>query len=168
MFLSRFFSRSRARRSDNSDNRVHTRRARPWRAADWDPDRWCPQRSFAVKFAIYTIALTAVAGLSLVGCNNKKTSSIPSSESVADISPSPAPAPMSAYQPAAQPVAQPVVYDNVQANAGGAGGAIGGGSYTVKRGDTLYSIARSRYGDGKQWSKITAANPGLRPESLKV
>src|SRR3954453_16066156 len=125
MFLSRFFSRSRARRSDNSHDRVHTRRARPWRAADWDPDRWCPQRSFAVKFAIYTIALTAVAGLGLVGCANKKTSSIPGNESVADISPAPAPAPISAYAPAAQPVAQPVVYDSTQASAAGGAGSIG-------------------------------------------
>ena len=118
-----------------------------------------------MKQALYTIALAAVTGVSLVGCNNKKTSSIPASESVADVTPAPAPIP--AYQPAAQPVNQPVVYDSVQPVAT-AGGAIGGGSYTVKRGDTLYSIARSRYGDGKQWSRITAANPGLRPESLKV
>ena len=118
-----------------------------------------------MKQALYTNALVAVAGVTLVGCANKKTSSIPASESVADIAPTPPPAP--AYQPAPQPVAaaQPVVYENTQASATG---TIGGGSYTVKRGDTLYSISRARYGDGKQWSKITAANPGLRPESLKV
>jgi 5'-nucleotidase len=45
---------------------------------------------------------------------------------------------------------------------------MGSGSYTVKKGDTLYGIARQRYGDGKQWSKIAQANPGLRPETLKV
>jgi nucleoid-associated protein YgaU len=121
-----------------------------------------------VKRAFYTIALAAMTGASLVGCNNKKTSSIPASESVADVTPTPAPAPMPAYQPAPQPVNQPVVYDSVQPTQASAAGAIGGGSYTVKKGDTLYSIARARYGDGKQWSRITAANPGLRPESLKV
>jgi nucleoid-associated protein YgaU len=42
------------------------------------------------------------------------------------------------------------------------------GPYTVRKGDTLYAIARTKYGDGKQWQKIVAANPGLRPETLKV
>jgi transposase len=32
----------------------------------------------------------------------------------------------------------------------------------------IYSISRKSYGDGKQWQKIAAANPGLRPENLKV
>ena len=41
-------------------------------------------------------------------------------------------------------------------------------SYTVARGDTLFSIARSHYGDGKQWSRIVSANPGLSPANLKA
>ena len=105
--------------------------------------------------------------ISAVGCANKKTAGIPRSESVADIS---APAPL--YQaPAPQPVAQPVVYDTMTTTATPAmsnTGTVGGGSYTVKKGDTLYSIARARYGDGKQWNKIVSANPGLSPQSLKV
>ena len=44
----------------------------------------------------------------------------------------------------------------------------GSGSYTVKKGDTLYSIAKSRYGSGKEYTKIVAANPGLSPQSLKA
>jgi nucleoid-associated protein YgaU len=40
--------------------------------------------------------------------------------------------------------------------------------YTIKKGDTLYSIARSRYGDGKQWSRIAQANPGIDPQKLAV
>ena len=43
-----------------------------------------------------------------------------------------------------------------------------GGTYKVKKGDTLFGIARAHYGDGKQWQKIAAANPGLSPQSLKV
>lgn len=113
-----------------------------------------------MKRALYAMALMASVGV--VGCNNKNSAGIPKSESVADVS-APAPAPVSTYQPAPQPVAQPVVYDTPQTS-----GAMGGGAYTVKKGDTLYSIARSRYGDGKQWTKITAANPGLQPQSLKV
>jgi len=40
--------------------------------------------------------------------------------------------------------------------------------YTIKKGDTLYHIAKDRYGDGKQWQKIVAANPGVSPTSLRV
>lgn len=55
----------------------------------------------------------------------------------------------------------------VYATTGGAGAATGG-SYTVKKGDTLFRIAHDRYGDGKQWPRIAAANPGLSPSTLKV
>ena len=120
-------------------------------------------------------AFPAVALLSLIviaqGCAKKATASIPNDSAVTDISPPPAPAyqPAPAHQQQATN-AQPVVYDSMQtqANATGAAPAMGGGSYTVKKGDTLYSIARTRYGDGKQWQRITAANPGLEPSKLKV
>ena len=42
------------------------------------------------------------------------------------------------------------------------------GDYVVKKGDTLFSIAKSRYGNGNQYTKIVAANPGLSPQSLKA
>jgi 5'-nucleotidase len=107
----------------------------------------------------------ALVALGVAGCNNnKKTADIPASGSVTDVT---APAPVTpAYQPAPQPV-QPVAYDSTTTLAP-AGGSMGSGSYTVKKGDTLYGIARQRYGDGKQWNKIAQANPGLRPETLKV
>ena len=41
-------------------------------------------------------------------------------------------------------------------------------SYIVKKGDTLYRIAKSRYGNGKQWQRIAAANPGVSPSTLHV
>jgi 5'-nucleotidase len=47
-------------------------------------------------------------------------------------------------------------------------GAASTAAYTVKKGDTLYKIAREHYGDGKAWNKIAAANPGLSPSTLKV
>ena len=101
----------------------------------------------------------------VVGCANEKTAGIPTNDAVADVS---APAPVS-YQPAPQPVAQPVIYDNTISQTSAASSTLGGsGSYTVKKGDTLYSIARTHYGDGKQWQRIASANPGLRPSSLKV
>ncbi|HET6251851.1 MAG TPA: LysM peptidoglycan-binding domain-containing protein [Tepidisphaeraceae bacterium] len=40
--------------------------------------------------------------------------------------------------------------------------------YKVKKGDTLYGIARNEYGDGKKWTLIASANPGLSPQSLKT
>jgi nucleoid-associated protein YgaU len=42
------------------------------------------------------------------------------------------------------------------------------GKYIVKHGDTLYHIAKVRYGDGKQWQQIASANPGVSPTTLKV
>jgi 5'-nucleotidase len=109
--------------------------------------------------------LLAIGGV--VGCNeNKKTADMKTNGSVTDVT---APAPtVSAYQPSAQPVmaapspaVQPVSFDTTAS-------ASMGGNYTVRKGDTLYSIARQRYGDGKQWTKIASANPGVRPETLKV
>jgi nucleoid-associated protein YgaU len=84
-----------------------------------------------------------------------------------------APAPV-AYQPAPQPYtpspvsAQPVTYDTTATPVAAATPAVSGGTYTVKHGDTLYSIAKSRYGSGKEYTKIIAANPGLSPQSLKA
>jgi nucleoid-associated protein YgaU len=43
-----------------------------------------------------------------------------------------------------------------------------GGKYTVKAGDTLFRIAATHYGSGKEWKKIAAANPGLDPKHLRV
>ena len=43
-----------------------------------------------------------------------------------------------------------------------------GKKHTVQKGETLYSIARVSYGDGKMWKKIVAANPGVSPAKLKV
>ena len=119
---------------------------------------------------LVTCTFLTIIGLSLAtGCSGtKKTYGVPQSESVTDISaPAPAPAPVPAAAP--QPVAQPVVYDTMTTQTPvSPNGAVGSGNYKVKKGDTLYSIARSHYGDGKQWSKIASANPGLRPETLKV
>ena len=113
------------------------------------------------------ISILALVAMGVVGCNKNKTSDVPASASVTDLS---TPAPVATHQPAPAAI-QPVVYDApVMASpvGGGSGSTISGGSYTVKKGDTLYGIARNRYGDGKQWSKIASANPGLRPETLKV
>ena len=55
-----------------------------------------------------------------------------------------------------------------QSNAWASAGAAGATRYTVMKGDTLFGIARARYGNGGQWQRIAMANPGLTPETLKA
>ncbi|MFH0962655.1 MAG: LysM peptidoglycan-binding domain-containing protein [Planctomycetota bacterium] len=40
-------------------------------------------------------------------------------------------------------------------------------TYTVKRGDTLWSIAKYHYGDGKAWQRIAETN-GVQGTGIKV
>ena len=113
---------------------------------------------------------TAVVAVVAAGCQKKGTAGVAKNESVVDVG-------YAQQQPTQQqtPVAQQPVMDDAfapaqpsqTADASGAGMAAAG-PYTVKKGDTLYGIARQRYGDGKQWVRIAEANPGLRPEMLKA
>lgn len=109
-----------------------------------------------------TIAL-AVLTMALVACNeNKKPNpAMPTNPTVTEIAPPAAPAPV-----AAQPVYEPA--PAVSATPAPATATPASSNYTVKKGDTLYSIAKSRYGDGKQFTRIVAANPGVTPQNLKV
>lgn len=59
----------------------------------------------------------------------------------------------------------PVVTETPAAPEAGTGA---GSTYTVKKGDTLFSIARDAYGNGGQWQRIANANPGLSPSTLKA
>lgn len=43
-----------------------------------------------------------------------------------------------------------------------------GQRYQVRKGDTLFGIARTRYGSGGQWQRIASANPGLSPATLQA
>jgi 5'-nucleotidase len=125
-----------------------------------------------VKRAFTFIVLAwfaAVVTVLATGCQ-KKASDASANGSVMDVGGG---GHAQAQPQATTPVApQPVVYDSGPAQQGqpmdSAPAAMASGSYTVKKGDTLYGIARQRYGDGKQWTRIAEANPGLRPETLKV
>jgi 5'-nucleotidase / UDP-sugar diphosphatase len=124
------------------------------------------RRCDMTKYFLSVMAVALMAG----GCQSNKpaTASRPALRpSVVDISPTPPmlAAPVQPIQPI-QPV-QPVA-DPAPAAFNGAPANGGGGTYVVKKGDTLYRIAREKYGDGKQWQKIASANPGVTPSSLKV
>ena len=54
------------------------------------------------------------------------------------------------------------------AKGGAAAASAGAKLYTVRDHDTLFKIAKDQYGDGNQWKKIAAANPGLNADTLKV
>ncbi len=43
-----------------------------------------------------------------------------------------------------------------------------GATYTVKANDTFQVIAQSQLGDGKQWKKIQALNPGVESSNLRI
>lgn len=41
-------------------------------------------------------------------------------------------------------------------------------TYTVKKGDTLYTLAARFLGSGEKWKDIADMNPGLKPESIRA
>ncbi|MBC7782662.1 MAG: LysM peptidoglycan-binding domain-containing protein [Burkholderiales bacterium] len=116
------------------------------------------------------VALTFVVILGLiVGCSSfgKGTTSRPGALDVSASAPIPPAKPV-----AAQPIVdtQPIMYSPAP-TAGTASlnsGAAASKSYTVKKGDTLFSIAKTNYGTGRDWQKIASANPGVTPSKLKV
>ena len=103
-----------------------------------------------------------------VGCAKKASST---TSSVTDLTPTPAAPAYIAPTPVA---VQPVSYEAPAAtvtpsySSTPSSTSMMGNTYTVKKGDTLYGIAKKKYNDGKQWQKIASANPGLSPSSLKV
>lgn len=115
----------------------------------------------------------------------KGNGGVPLNSAVTDISPRPAVGPAdSTYAPpvtagayaaapasgwgAASPAAYEPAMTQTPATPIGAAPALGAGTYTIKKGDTFYRIARERYGDPKQWNRIASANPGVTPNTLKV
>lgn len=119
------------------------------------------------------MVLLAVAFLGVVtGCQNGKKSS--TSPSVMQLNQPATPTAYAPPSPVPAPAAQPVIYDapppaSVAApSAAASEQPAGGKKYKVQKGDTLYSLAKSHYGSGKEFTRITAANPGLSPENLKA
>ena len=122
------------------------------------------------------------AGLAiLTGCQTQSTTKQPATaaasstrEDVMDVRPMPGGTPTYqpqsvqpiAYQPPVQPV-QSVAFDS-PATPAVSSTPTAGSTHVVKHGETLYSIAKASYGDGKKWQQIASANPGVSPSSLKV
>ncbi len=116
-----------------------------------------------------TLLASSLMLLAAVGCQDKKPASMQSS--VTDLTPTPvAPAYVAPTPVAVQPVSYETTTPSTSTPSYSSSSSTSsmGGTYTVKKGDTLYGIAKKKYNDGKQWQKIASANPGLSPSSLKV
>ena len=111
----------------------------------------------------------AVAAVGMVGCQSQPGPAARTSGGVLDVS-SPATSsnyPVTTTPPAYVPPSPTPPPDSPAVVETQAPAAITA-KYTVKKGDTLYHIAKDKYGDGKQWQRIAAANPGVSPTTLKV
>ena len=102
------------------------------------------------------------------------------------VMPTPAPAPVATLAPqfqpvdptdyaaprptyaSAAPVRRPAPLPPAQPASAHLPRAATGARYQVQKGDTLFGIARTRYGDGKRWQQIASANPGLTPANLQA
>jgi len=99
--------------------------------------------------------LVTVLAVGAIGCAQKKEEELPAIDPAELEAAAPPPEPMPAVTgtPAVEvetPTPQPPPTTAKP---------IGGGtSYTIQKGDTLYSLARRFYGDGKLWTRIADAN----------
>ena len=121
-----------------------------------------------------SLSLVCAASLVVVGCSNaNKKATGPANPGVTEIRPvaSTPPAPQPVIVQPVQPV-QPVVADTApvvtSTQVASATPQITGSTYTVQKGDTLYKIARAKYGEASAVKKILAANPGLNGNSIKA
>jgi 5'-nucleotidase len=122
------------------------------------------------------LALVLTMGVGAVGCAKKNNAAATAAAgdvngSVTDINVAPIPPkePQVSYAAPAEPVfVEPTVTQTPAASANVPVAGTAGGQYVVKKGDTMFSIAKQAYGNGNQWQKIAAANPGLTPSTLKA
>lgn len=119
-----------------------------------------------VVVLLWIVLLGLVTGCQNGGTSKKTEAAVnPGVLDVAASAPIPTEQPVAAQPVMAQPVSdvQPVSYASNNPSPTSARK-----TYTIKKGDTLFSIAKANYGSGRDWQKIVAANPGLEPNKLKV
>ena len=116
--------------------------------------------------ALGAMGMVLVAG----GCGSSKKPTTASN--VNDIAPPPPPtatlAPSGQYMGSPLPGAYEQPKSVTPTPSADASTPAAGKSYTVKKGDTLWSIAQRTYGDGKQYKKIVSANPSIKGDQLKA
>ena len=119
-----------------------------------------------MKFAIPAIA---VALLIAAGCQEQQGSKPMTDSGTLDVSAAPTPVAYSAPAPVETSTPDPALASPAPTEmASASGSSAASGSYTIKKGDTLWKIASQHYGDGKKWREIADANPGLTPSELRV
>lgn len=98
----------------------------------------------------FTWMVVMVMALGALGCAEKREEELPQID----------PAELEAMGPAPVPtIATPTVEVETPGAAVAAVPAqTAGETYAMQRGDTLYSLARRFYGDGKLWTRIAEAN----------
>jgi nucleoid-associated protein YgaU len=127
---------------------------------------------------IVVLTFFVILGL-IVGCSSNKGTNVAKNSPVLDVAPTAAPIPSAEPTMAAGPINDnpPVAFSAptpapVQqvafATPAPTASKASAKTYTVRKGDTLFSIAKSQLGSGREWQKIAAANPGLTPQKLKA
>lgn len=94
----------------------------------------------------------------------------PTPETIAQADPEPTdiPAATSIPRPTEEPTNAPTIAEQIGGEEVVTGGqeSIGGETYTVVRGDTLWSIAQRAYGDPYRWVDIASANDLVNPDVI--
>jgi nucleoid-associated protein YgaU len=111
-----------------------------------------------VSMRFLVLALTGVA--LVAGCkSNKNDSAFRENDDVLDVRGGSA----RFNEPLTAPALDPMVNSTPTYSA-----PLASTNYTVRQGDTLWSIAARHYGNGQKWRDVVAANPGISESRLPV
>jgi nucleoid-associated protein YgaU len=120
---------------------------------------------------IVAFTFMIIVGVLTFGCSKTpKSQAMNEDASVLNVAAAPKPSPTPPAPEPATPVSdtQPVTFAAAAPTAPAPNVGVSSKNYTVRKGDTLFSIAKSQYGSGRDWQKIISANPGLDPQKLRV